>query len=96
MKKSAVLVNEARGAVLNEKDVTEAVKSGRIAAFGCDVYSSEPFPTNHPYSEIKNFDNVILTPHAAWASYEARERCVKTICENIKSFFGGGEKNRIV
>lgn len=95
MKKSAVLINEARGAVLNEKDVTEAVKSGRIAAFGCDVYSSEPFPKNHPYSEIKDFDNVILTPHAAWAAYEARERCMQIIGNNISSYLKGEFLNRV-
>lgn len=95
MKKSVVLVNEARGAVLNEKDIAEAVKSGRIAAFGCDVYSKEPFPTDHPYNEIKDFDNVILTPHAAWAAYEARERCIKIIGDNISSYLKGEFLNRV-
>ena len=96
MKSDVILVNEARGAVLSESAVAKFIKEGKLGAFGCDVYSSEPFREDHPFYEIKDFNNVILTPHAAWASYEARERCVKTICENIKSFFGGGEKNRIV
>lgn len=95
MKKSVVLVNEARGAVLNERDVTEAVKSGNIAAFGCDVYSAEPFSKNHPYDEIKEYDNVILTPHAAWAAYEARERCMQIIANNISSYFKGEILNRV-
>ena len=95
MKKSVVLVNEARGAVLNERDVTEAVKSGDIAAFGCDVYSAEPFPLDHPYHEIKDYDNVILTPHAAWAAYEARERCIKIIGDNIASYLKGELLNRV-
>lgn len=95
MKKSAVLVNEARGAVLNEADVANAILAGQIAAFGCDVYSSEPFDAEHPYNRIKNLDNVILTPHCAWGAYEARERCIKTIAKNIESFISGQTLNRV-
>jgi glycerate dehydrogenase len=95
MKKSAVLVNEARGAVLNEADVASAVLEKQIAAFGCDVYSTEPFDTAHPYNKIKNLDNVILTPHAAWGAYEARERCIRIISQNISSFITGGNLNRV-
>lgn len=96
MKKSVILVNEARGAVLSEKDVAEALLEGRIAGFGADVYSEEPFRSSHPFYAIKNLPNVILTPHAAWGSYEARSRCVAIISENIKSFFDNKVKNRIV
>ncbi len=95
MKKSVILVNEARGAVVNEADVAAAVKEGRIAAFGCDVYSTEPFSKSHPYYEIKDMDNVILTPHAAWAAYEARTRCIKIIRDNIFSFINGEKLNRV-
>ncbi len=95
MKSNVVLVNEARGAVLSERDVTDAVKEGRIGAFGCDVYSSEPFKEDHPYNEIKDRNNVILTPHAAWGAYEARERCVNIIAENIASFIQGKKTNRV-
>ena len=95
MKKNVVLVNEARGAVLNEADVANAVKSGRIAAFGCDVYSCEPFSASHPYTEIKDLDNVLLTPHSAWGAYEARARCMRIIAENIESFVAGGRNNRV-
>ena len=72
MKKEVVLVNEARGAVLDEAAVADAIKNGQIGAFGCDVYSVEPFCEGHPYYEIKEMENVLLTPHAAWGSYEAR------------------------
>jgi len=96
MKEGVILVNEARGAVLCEADVANAVKIGKIAAFGCDVYSTEPFRECHPYFEIRNLPNVILTPHSAWGSYEARERCVLTISENIKSYVRGEKLNRIV
>lgn len=95
MKSTAIIVNEARGAVVCENDVAEAIINGKIAGFGCDVYSTEPFAENHPYNKIKDLPNVLLTPHCAWGSYEARERCLNIICENIKSFYGGELKNRV-
>lgn len=95
MKPTAVLYNAARGAVLNEEDVAEAVLAGQIGAFGSDVYSVEPMPEDHPFQRIKNEKNVLLTPHAAWAAVEARERCLSIICENIESFLDGGRKNRV-
>ena len=95
MKPSVVLVNEARGAVLDESAVTRAVLEGRIAAFGCDVYSQEPFDKKHPYTAIMSLSNVCLTPHAAWGAYEARERCLNVICDNIKSFVDGKTLNRV-
>ena len=96
MKKDVVIVNEARGAVVNEADVAEAIKKGMIGAFGSDVYSTEPFATDHPFYEIKDYCNVLFTPHAAWGSYESRVRCISIICENIASFAQGGNKNRVV
>ena len=95
MKPDVVLVNEARGAVLDEAAVAKAVENGKIGAFGCDVYSVEPFTSEHPYSRIKNYENVLLTPHCAWGAYEARERCINIIAENIKAFFGGKTLNRV-
>lgn len=89
MKPSVIIVNEARGAVVVESDIRDAVLAGKIAGYGCDVYSSEPFSKDHPYSDIMKLDNVILTPHAAWGAYEARERCLNIIIENINSFIAG-------
>jgi glycerate dehydrogenase len=86
MKNTAILVNAARGAVLDEAAIASAVKDGRIGAFGSDVYSSEPFSKEHPFYEIKDYKNVCLTPHAAWAAYEARVRCLEVICNNIKGY----------
>ena len=96
MKDGVILVNEARGAVLDEAAVAEAVKQGKIGGFGCDVYSVEPFPEEHPYNRILDLDNVILTPHVAWGSYESRSRCIGIIADNIDSYLCGGTKNRIV
>ncbi len=95
MKPQAILVNEARGAVLDEAAVAKAMLDGKIAGFGCDVYLQEPFPTDHPYSKIMKLPNVLLTPHAAWASYEARERCINVIADNINSFICGEMLNRV-
>ena len=95
MKDSAILVNEARGAVVDETAVAEAIKNKTIAGFGCDVYSVEPFAKSHPYTEIMNYPNVILTPHAAWGAYEARVRCVTTIASNIESFLSKKTLNRV-
>ena len=96
MKSNAVVVNTARGAVTDEKALAEAVKNGRIGGLGVDVYSVEPFTESHPFTEILGLQNVILTPHMAWGSYEARNRCVKIMAENILIYFDGGTKNRIV
>lgn len=95
MKKDVVIVNEARGAVVNEYDITEAIKKGMIGAFGSDVYSTEPFSTDHPFYEIKDFCNVLFTPHAAWGSYESRLRCIDIICDNISAYISGDRKNRV-
>ncbi len=95
MKKSVILVNEARGAVLDEAAVASAVLNGEIGAFGCDVYTTEPFSADHPYNQIKQLDNVILTPHSAWASFEARTRCVEIISENIASYIKNERRNRV-
>ena len=95
MKEGVILVNVARGAVVDENAVANAFKIGKLGGFGCDVYSAEPFGKDHPYYEIKDMDNVILTPHMAWGSYEARLRLCNEVKENIIAFFKGDIKNRI-
>ena len=95
MKNDVVIVNEARGAVVNEHDVARAIKKGMIGAFGSDVYSTEPFSLNHPFNEIKDYPNVLLTPHAAWGSYESRLRCINMICDNISAYLRGERHNRV-
>ncbi len=95
MKPTAILYNAARGAVVDEAAVARFVEEKKIAAFGTDVYSCEPFGETHPYSRIKALPNVCLTPHMAWGAYEARLRCMEIIAENIRSFYSGGIKNRV-
>lgn len=96
MKDGVFIVNAARGAVTDEEAIANAVESGKIGFFGCDVYSVEPMPKEHPFYRIKNRENVCLTPHMAWGAYESRMRCANEICENIKAFFKGEMRNRIV
>ena len=95
LKRDAVLVNVARGAVLDEEAVAEAILNGRLGGFGCDVYTSEPFGENHPYTAILGHPAVILTPHMAWGSHEARSRCIAEIKANITSYLAGVERNRV-
>ncbi len=95
MKPTAIVVNVARGAVTDEAALANAIKAGRIAGLGADVYSAEPFTKEHPFYEIKGLPNVCLTPHMAWASVEARHRCIAEMIENINTFFAGGIRNRV-
>ena len=95
MKDGVVIVNTARGAVCDEKAIADGVLSGKIGALGCDVYSTEPFREDHPFSALLGLPNVCLTPHMAWGAAEARNRCVRRMAENIKEFFAGNIHNRI-
>lgn len=96
MKKSAVLVNVSRGAVTDEAAVADAIKKGEIAAFATDVYSAEPINEENPLYKIMDRENVLLTPHLAWGAFEARERCRDEVILNIKDFFNGGKRNRLI
>lgn len=96
MKNDAIFINVARGAVVDETALTDAVLSDKIGGIGVDVYSKEPFPTDHPYASIAGRDNVIFTPHMAWGSYEARVRCRDEIALNIEAFLAGERRNRVV
>ena len=95
MKKDAILINVARGAVTDENAVAEAVLSGKIGGFATDVYSVEPFGESHPMQRLINCKNVMLTPHMAWGTLEARIKCLDEIVLNIESFLSGGKRNRV-
>ncbi len=95
MKKSVILYNAARGAVTDEAAIAEAVLEKKIAAYGCDVYSQEPFPSHHPMQKIATLNNVCLTPHMAWASYEARDLCIDEVILNINAFKKGIKRNAV-
>ena len=96
MKKDAILINVARGAVVDEAAVADAILEKRIGGAGVDVYSVEPLPEAHPYNSIAGLDNVFLTPHMAWGSYEARVRCCQEVALNIEAYIEGARRCRIV
>ena len=96
MKKDAIFINVARGAVADEAALADAIKENRLGGLGIDVYTTEPIPKDHPFTEILDNDKVCFTPHNAWGAYEARLRCLRIITDNIKAFLSGEEKNRIV
>lgn len=95
MKDGVILVNMARGAVTDEAAVAEALKAGKLGALGCDVYSVEPFPEEHPFFEIRDRENVLLTPHMSWGAYEARARCLDEMILNMQAYFAGELRNRV-
>lgn len=93
MKKSAVLINVARGPVVNNADLYQALLDGEIAAAGLDVVEKEPLEVSNPLSQIKDSTKLIITPHLAWASVEARTRCVQGAYDNIAAFLRGEDTN---
>ncbi|MDH5570735.1 MAG: 2-hydroxyacid dehydrogenase [Gammaproteobacteria bacterium] len=94
MRKNALLINTARGGLVDEQALLWALKEGEIAGAGLDVLSIEPPPNDHVLLS-QNFPNLIITPHIAWASYESRQRLVEQLAENIKSFTAGYPQNRL-
>lgn len=93
MKDGAILINTARGALLNEDDVADALKHGKLAAVAVDVVNGEPPRKGHPFIGL---ENLYITPHIAWSTKEARAVITKTSAANLKSFLAGGYLNRIV
>ncbi len=79
MKRSAIFLNLGRGPIVVESDLAEALKSGEIAAAGLDVLTAEPMTADNPLREIKDSGKLIITPHIAWASVEARTRLMKQV-----------------
>ncbi len=93
MKKSAILINVARGPVVNDEDLYTALTEGYIGGAGLDVTGTEPMKESNPLSRIKDSNKLLITPHLAWASIEARGRCVSETCKNIKAFLNGQDRN---
>ena len=95
MKPTAIVVNVARGAVTDEAALAAAIREGRLGGIGVDVYSEEPFPTDHPFYAIKSYPNVILTPHMAWGGYETRVRLLEEMLKNVRAFLAKETRNRV-
>lgn len=95
LKPGAIVINVARGAVTDEAALAEALVSGQLGGLGVDVYSTEPFPESHPFYPLRERENVCLTPHMAWGSIEARQRCLGEIVLNMEAFLRGERRNRL-
>lgn len=87
MKETAIFLNLGRGPIVVEADLAEALKTNQIMAAGLDVLTAEPMRADNPLREIKDSGRLIITPHIAWASIEARIRLMKMIEEQIREFF---------
>ena len=90
MKDGALLVNNARGQLLNEQDVADALNSGKLAGAALDVVSAEPVHADNPLLSAKN---CILTPHISWAPLESRQRIMDITAANIQAFLNGAPQN---
>lgn len=95
MKKSAIFLNLGRGAIVVEKELYNALRNGEIAAAGLDVLCQEPMSSDNPLLSIKDSRKLLITPHVAWASVEARTRLMGIILDQIKEFMQK-EEQRIV
>lgn len=92
MKDGAFLVNSARGGLINEQDVADALKSGKMGGYGADAFTVEPIKMDNP---LLSAPNCILTPHIAWSSRDSRQRQLDNGAETIRSFFAGKPVNVI-
>lgn len=90
MKDGVLLINTSRGPLINEADLAEALNSGKVGGAASDVVSVEPIRTDNPLLKAQN---MIITPHIAWASFESRQRLMQIAVENVNAFLAGAPVN---
>ena len=93
MKETAILVNVARGPVVDTRALCDALVTDRIAGAGLDVLEQEPMAKDNPLAQIKDSTKLIITPHMAWASLESRTHLVEEVAKNIEAFLAGENRN---
>ncbi|MCP1380927.1 D-2-hydroxyacid dehydrogenase [Runella salmonicolor] len=89
MKPTALLLNTSRGGIVNEADLAKALDDELIAGAAIDVFTQEPIPASHPYMQLQKKEKLLLAPHIAWSSIEARTRLVHKVAENIRGYLAG-------
>ncbi len=95
MKPTSILLNLGRGRIVCEDDLAKALDLGLIAGAGIDVLEKEPMIENHPFLSLNNPEKLLVTPHVAWASIEARNRVIHEVRKNIESFLEGTPRNSL-
>ncbi|NFH68601.1 D-2-hydroxyacid dehydrogenase [Clostridium botulinum] len=95
MKNDSILINMGRGPIVVDADLVKAIDENLIGGAGLDVFEIEPIPENNPLLSIKNKEKLVLSPHIAWASEEARNRLFNDLLENIRVYNKGEMKNRV-
>lgn len=93
MTKKPLIINTARGGLVDERALVDALKAGKIRGAGFDVVTTEPIPADHPFLEIMDRPNFILTPHVAWASTEGIQTLADQLIDNIDAFAAGTPRN---
>ena len=86
MRRCAILLNTGRGGIVNEQDLVRALNENLIASAGLDVLTQEPISQDSPLLKVMDKDKILVTPHIAWATIEARERLIEKIAKNIEAF----------
>lgn len=95
MKPDAVLINTARGGIVDEAALAEALHAGRLGGAGVDVLVQEPPRNGSPLLDDPTIPNLIVTPHTAWASREARQRMLDEVAHNVRAFVEGSPRNLV-
>ena len=95
MQPHAVLVNVARGPIVNEDDLVRAINENLIAGAALDVFKTEPIKKDSPLLSIKDNSRLIMTPHNAWGSVESRTCLIEELCKNIQAYINGQERNLV-
>ncbi|NFO56998.1 D-2-hydroxyacid dehydrogenase [Clostridium botulinum] len=96
MKNDSILINMGRGPIVVDADLAKAIDENLIGGAGLDVFEIEPMQENNPLLSIKNKEKLVLSPHIAWASEEARNRLFNDLLENIRVYNKGEIKNRVL
>ena len=90
MKDEVRIINVSRGGLVNEQDLADALNSGKVLSAGVDVICEEPMVEDNP---LLNAKNIIITPHMAWASVDARKRLVSEVSKNLKAYLNNEKRN---